>query len=256
MNIWASWVDDLLSCGQKHEVENGREKIKQFFDLDKVGELSEYVGCKIEYNREQGFMKLTQPVLIQSFEDEFELPEREYNTPAAPGSVMVEGKVINEDAHHQYRKGVGKLIHLAKYSRIEILNAVRELSRFGSKPSEAHYKGMLRTMKYCVDTKEEGIILKPNKYWDGKDKNFEFEITGDSDSTFASDPTTRKSVSGWMAKLQGAPYTRKSKMQKFVTLSVTEAECVALCTRYDIRQEFSGIYGFKGQVTYDIMDGQ
>ena len=27
--------------------------------------------------------------------------------------------------------------------------------------------------------------------------------------------------------MNGAPYTRKSKMQKFVTLSVTEAECVA-----------------------------
>ena len=123
---------------------------------------------------------------------------------------MVDGTVINEDAHHQYRKGVGKLIHLAKYSRIEILNAVRELSRFGSKPSEAHYKGMLRTMKFCVDTKDEGIFLKPNAYWDGKDRNFEFEITGDSDSTFASDPTTMKSVSGWTAKLNGVPYTRKS----------------------------------------------
>ena len=132
-----------------------------------------------------------------------------------------------ENEFHPSFKGVGKLIHLAKYSRIEILNAVRELSRFGSKPSEAHYKAMLRTMKYCVDTKDEGIILKPNKYWDGKDKYHEFEITGESDSTFASDTDTMKSISGWVAKINGAAYTKKSKMQKFVTLSVTEAECVA-----------------------------
>ena len=80
--------------------------------LDEVGELSEYVGCKIDYDREKGIMKLTQPVLIQSFVDEFELPERKFGTPAAPGSVLVEGHVINEEAHHQFRKGVGKLIHL------------------------------------------------------------------------------------------------------------------------------------------------
>ena len=48
-----------------------------------------------------------------------------------------------------------------------------------------------------------------------------------SDSDFAKDPETRRSVSAWATFLNGAPYVRKSKMQRFVTLSVTEAECVA-----------------------------
>jgi hypothetical protein len=39
-------------------------------------------------------MKLTQPVMIQSFQDEFELPEgKSSNTPAIPGTVMSEVKV-------------------------------------------------------------------------------------------------------------------------------------------------------------------
>ncbi len=103
---------------------------------------------------------------------------------------------------------------------------MRELSRFGSKPSMVHYKAMKRTMKWCVDNKDQGFYMKPNAKWDGS-KDFEFEIEGDSDSDYAKDPATRKSVSGWQAKLNGVAYTRKSKMQKFVTLSVTEAECVA-----------------------------
>ena len=227
LNIWCSWVDDIMSCGHKNDVDEGREALKQFFDLDEVGELKEYVGCKVEYNREKGYMKLTQPVLIQSFEDEFELPSQVYKTPAAPGNILVSGDVIlNEQEHRLYRKGVGKLIHLSKYSKPGILNAVRELSRFGAKPTKAHLKELLRCMKYCMDTKEKGLMLKPNKKWNGS-KDFEFEITGDSDSNFATCPETRRSVSGWSAKLNGAPYTRKSKMQKFVTLSVTEAECVA-----------------------------
>jgi len=66
-----------------------------------------------------------------------------------------------------------------------------------------------------------------NKRWDGVDRNYLFEITGESDLTFTIDPVTKRSVSGWNAKLNGVSYTRKTKMQKFVKLSVTEAECVA-----------------------------
>ena len=115
---------------------------------------------------------------------------------------------------------------MAKYSKPGILNAVRELTRFGSKPGTLHMQAMLRCMKWCIQTKDKGFILKPNAKWNGS-KDFEFEITRKRDSTFAADMLTRRSVSGWSAYLNEAPYVRKSKMQKFVTTSVTEAECVA-----------------------------
>ena len=72
--IWSSWVDDLLSCGPNETVLEGRKALKEHFDIDEVGELAEYVGCKIDYNREERSILITQPVLVQSFEDEFKLP--------------------------------------------------------------------------------------------------------------------------------------------------------------------------------------
>jgi len=63
--------------------------------------------------------------------------------------MLVEGPVMDEKMHRLYRKGVGKLIHLSKYSRPDILNAVRELTKSGNKPSVAHYRAMLRVMKFC-----------------------------------------------------------------------------------------------------------
>ena len=45
------------------------------FDCDDVGEMNEYVGCKVDYDREQKRIRLTQPVMIQSFVDEFDLPK-------------------------------------------------------------------------------------------------------------------------------------------------------------------------------------
>ena len=110
-------------------------------------------------------------------------------------------------------------MHLAKHTKPTTLNGVRELSKMGAHPTKAHMKTMYRVLKHCVDTRHEGLVLKPNARWDGKDRDFLFEITGRSDSDFAKDPETRRSVSGWSAFLNGAPYVRKSKMQRFVTLS-------------------------------------
>ena len=63
-------------------------------------------------------MKLTQPVLLQSFKDEFELPDAKTpNTPAAPGEVLRSGtdtSLMNKEMQTKYRSGTRKLLHLMK----------------------------------------------------------------------------------------------------------------------------------------------
>jgi len=73
-------------------------------------------------------------------------------------------------------------------------------------------------------TSKRGLKLQPNRQWDGKDRNFEFEITGRSDSDFAKNPENRKSVGGHVVYLEGAPVAYKSATHRIVELSVTEAE--------------------------------
>ena len=58
-------------------------------------------------------------------------------------------------------------------------------------------------------------------------KDFEFIVAGTSDSDYAKDPFTRRSVSGYRTTLCGMPITEKSKMQNCVATSVTEAEAVS-----------------------------
>jgi hypothetical protein len=60
-----------------------KASMMKLFDCDDVGTLKEYLGCKVDYDQEAGTMRLTQPVMIQSFQDEFNLPEgKASNTPA------------------------------------------------------------------------------------------------------------------------------------------------------------------------------
>jgi hypothetical protein len=230
--LWLSWVDDCLIGGKDEGVKIAKGQMMDLFDCDDVGELKEYVGCKIDYDRKVGSMKLTQPVMIQSFNDEFDLPEgKSSNTPAIPGTVMSEGKVINQvegQVQSTYRTGVGKLLHMMRWSRPETMNSVRELSRFADRALVSHMMAMYQVMKYCRNTPERGLLLKPTMRWDGNPILL-FEITGYSDSDWAKDPITRRSVSGWSTFLFDSPISMKSKMMTIVALSVTsekESTCI------------------------------
>jgi hypothetical protein len=52
-----------------------KQNVMKRFECDEVRELKEYVGCKVDYNRKEGWIKLTQPVLMQSYTDKFKLLE-------------------------------------------------------------------------------------------------------------------------------------------------------------------------------------
>jgi hypothetical protein len=195
--LWLSWVDDCLVGGKDKGVKKAKAHMMELFDCDDVGELKEYVGCKVDYEREAGTMKVTHPVMIQSFQDEFELPEgKSSNTSAIPVTVMSEGEVrhqVDDKIQSTYRSGVGKLLHMMRWTRPEIMDSVRELSRFAGRALLSHVMAMYRVMKYCRNTTERGLLLKPTVRWDGSPMLL-FEITGYSDSDWAKDPITRRSV--------------------------------------------------------------
>ena len=228
--IWLTWVDDCLIIGDKATVIEEKEKWKKLFECDDVGELKEYVGCKIDYNKNDRYVKLTQPVMIQSFRDEYDLPDDgpEPKIPAEAGTVLTGGEkpeernLLPKQKQTFFRSGIGKLLHMMRWSRPEVMNRVRECSRYMSGAVMAHIAAMKRTMRYVVATPNRGLTLKPFGRWDGS-KNYEFVIEGWSDSEYAKD-ASRRSVNGWSTFLNGAPVSYRSKMMPIVALSVTEAE--------------------------------
>ena len=145
--MWASWVDDLITCGYKSKVLNEVDHMKQQFDCNDGGELNEYIGCKIKHNREEGWLKLTQPVLLQSFEDEFGVTKegKAVTTPAALNTVLKEHaelEQVSDEMKTQYHKGISKFLHLMKWSQPEIMNVVHELTCFSSCAMEKHIQAM------------------------------------------------------------------------------------------------------------------
>ena len=136
--VWLSWIDDCLCMGPTEAVEEAKNQLMEQFDCSDEGELNEYVGCKIMKNMKEKWLKFTQPVLLQSFNDEFETDGlKNFETPMESGKVLVKAEPkesLGKKMQTYYRSGVGKLLHLMRWSRPEVMNAVRELSRQMTNP--------------------------------------------------------------------------------------------------------------------------
>jgi hypothetical protein len=84
-------------------------------------------------------------------------------------------------------------------------------------------EAMQRCMRYLTGTKDAGLTLNPTRKWVGE-KEFHFRIRGVSDSDYAKDTQTRRSISGYVVYLEDAPVMHQSETQKTVALAVCKAE--------------------------------
>ena len=223
-------VDDSLIVGPMFATKQTLKALEDAgFNLKIEGDLEDYLSCEISIDRENKRAYIHQPHLISKLEHKFkDLLEGkiEYKTPGTPHGHMqvTEEEKINADLHSRYRSGVGMLLYLVKHTRPDIANATRELSKVLDSPGETAWKELRRVIRYVVSTKNLALKIEPRQ-----DESFlNWKMLAYSDSDWANDRETRKSVSGYILYLCGVPISWRSKAQKAPTLSSTEAEYVAL----------------------------
>ena len=138
-----------------------------------------------------GTVKFTQPVLIQKLEDEYELTGGSTpRLPAIAGQVLIKGNgtgIVDGEHVKRYRSATATCMFIMQWSRPDIYNAVRSLSRYMNAPHEVHFQALMTLMKYMVSTRNRGLVLAPKALWDSG-QNFKFEIWGRSDSDYATNP--------------------------------------------------------------------
>jgi len=132
---------------------------------------------------------------------------------------------LDEKEMKMYRSGVGMLLYLVKYSRPDISNSVRELSKGMKEATPDAMKELMRVIKFVISTKNFGLKLEPKLVKSRADNWF---IVVYSDSDWAGDSDTRISVTGFILFVMGCPVSWRSKAQKSVSLSSSEAEWYAL----------------------------
>jgi hypothetical protein len=224
------YVDDGGIFSSDVNIREVLTALSKTFVVKDLGTMETFVGCRIVENKEKTALYVHQPKLIKNLKEHFgELVAnvRDYSTPAAPRSIIQRPQkgdtLISPQLQTKFRSGVGMLLYLVKHSRFDIANAVRDLSKVADGANHSHWKALMRTIKYVINTEHLALELKPDP-----NESTLFHVEGVSDSDYAGDRDTRASVFGYIVYFCGAPIAWKSKSSKSVTLSSTEAEYVAL----------------------------
>eukprot|EP00978_Attheya_sp_CCMP212_P035308 scaffold152839_cov109-Attheya_sp.AAC.1 len=200
------------------------------FDVTDEGQLSDYLGVKIE-RQDDGTILLTQPHLIDQIISDLGL-KANTKTKDLPA---LSSKILNRDTNgHPFREEwhylslIGKLNFLEKSTRPDLAYSVHQCARFSSDPKASHAQAVKQIGRYLMANRDKGIILQPDANM-GLEDWVDADFCGNWDRAYAvEDPTTARSRSGYVIRFCGCPVTWRSKLQTEVALSTTEAEYVAL----------------------------
>ena len=139
------------------------------------------------------------------------------STPVDASSKLV--KSVESDVCFDpsvYKSAVGSLLYLSTGTRPDIAFAVSNVAKFSSNPTKQHWTAVKRILRYLKGTRNFGLL-----YTNGNVDEF----IGYSDSDWAGDLDDRKSTSGYVFMMSGAPISWRSKKQTSVA---PEAEYIAL----------------------------
>ena len=132
-----------------------------------------------------------------------------------------------------FQEIVGTLMYAAVSCRLDIAHAVHALASDMQAPTGRSMLAAKRVLRYLAGTKEIGLVFGALaggniSASDTRGRNSTVvEVCAYADADWANDKKDRKSITGWVAKLNGDPISWSSKKQRVVALSTCEAELYA-----------------------------
>ena len=224
------WVDDCIFYSADDESINATiSSLKEEFLLEREEDMAGFLGLKITRDIKKGTVTLLQTGLIDKVLAATQLEE--CNPKYTPADKIPLDKDLDGDPcceEWDYRSIVGMLLYLAGSTRPDISYAVHQCARFSHQPRASHERGVKHIVRYLKGTRDQGLIMKPNK------DNLRLDLFADADfaGLFASedkhDPVSVKSRTGILLNFGDVPVCWSSKLQSEIALSTLEAEYIAL----------------------------
>ena len=179
------------------------------------GNLSWYLGCAFERDKAGGVLRMSQRAFIESVASRYGV-NTVSGLPASQSADLGprrEGKPVCDKP---VRAAVGSLIWVGGMTRPDIANAVRAVARQAHDPAERHWRAVYKIISYLNGRKKLGLVFS-------KGGGLKLSVYVDAD--YADKANDRRSVSG-VAVMSSV--IASSTTQHCVTLSTSEAECVAM----------------------------
>lgn len=227
--IVAVYVDDILILSNSNSSKQYiKKQLKAAFKMTDNGEATFILGMHIERDRRAGTISIDQHKYLEEVLAYFNMDGcNPVSTPVDIGTKLTGEMAPKTEAEREemrqvpYQQAVGKLLFAAQVSRPDIQFAVNMVSRFNKNPGRAHWNAVKRIMRYIRGTVGMKLTYR---------RGDSLGLHGFCDADWASDGTDRKSVTGYVYKMQGGAISWMSKKQATVALSTTEAEYMAMST--------------------------
>ena len=221
--VVAAYVDVLIITAKtEEEMQQVKQLFQSRFMMMDMGELHNCLGIVITYVVGE-LIELHQKQYIEKMLKKYQLEDvKSVSTPADTNVRLQKNDGVSKAVDPVlYQSMIESLLYAAVGTRPDISHAVGVVSKFSSKPSEAHLTAVKRIYRYVKGSLD--VTLKYKKSGDA-------QLVGYTDVNYADDLDDRHSTSGNLFLMSGGPVSWFSKKQPIVTLSTAEAEYVALST--------------------------
>ena len=232
------FVDDLQAQHRPEdaaEFEESAGMLRARFNIKKMQSASWMLGMEVAVDRKAGTIKLTQRGYFKRALERYGLAQcKVVSSPEVPGASTASGSPeLDAPADRQrYMEMVGTLMYGAISTRPDIAHAVHYLASNMLAPTTRHMQAAERVFRYVAGTLEVGLVFgarNGSAFTEsrGRSPQVQLEVCAFADADWANNKGDRKSISGWVAKINGDPVSWSSKKQRVVALSTCEAELYA-----------------------------
>lgn len=212
------YVDDILIFG-KHlqDIEWIKDSLSKNFKMKDMGNVENFLG--LEIRRSSGILEITQQSYIEKILRNYGMQDcKPVSTPIA---CTLKWSKEKEPTKYPFKALLGSLQYLALMSRPDICFAINVFSQFQSNPTDEHWSGLKRVLRYLQGSKSSRLVYRAGFS--------NILLTGYADADFGNDHEERRSISGSMFTVFGNAVSWSTRKQSLVVLSSTEAEYVSLC---------------------------
>ncbi len=186
--------DNLIISNNSEAMDEFKKAMHDKYKIADKGPVDYYLGVEISRQRKAHTLTLKQSKFIREILKTAGIKEndsRGYSTPL-PANLNLFRNTENPLDQELYQSLVGSLIYLSTWSRPDIAYAVSELSKHMQCPSKAHHVALKHLLIYLSNTVEQGITYSAG---DAMGTNILYSF---SDASFAGDPGSRRSKTGWL----------------------------------------------------------
>jgi transposase InsO family protein len=231
------FVDDMQGSYHAEDAAEFHQYVKLLqnrFRIKQLHTATWMLGMRISRDRKMRTITLSQELYVTKALERFGLQQcRSVSTPEAVGAAHDSHPALDAPADAQrFMEMTGTLMYAAISTRPDIAHAVHYLASHMQVPTKRHMLAAERVLRYLAGTKDLGLVFgsrNGDNVGDsrGRRAQVQVDVCAFADADWANDKGDRKSISGWVAKLNGDPVSWSSKKQRVVALSTCEAELYA-----------------------------